>query len=1058
MSHKNSTNTIRNFYNQINAIQRSIKSINYQKLIIQNKYTSKFKSISDGINNLSQIQVKIQEHTGQKDVPKKVYILDSESPKQWKENLSEYILDVFSYLKLNPRLIAKITQSCKDSRTQKTLSSFIHNNFFQSPILGKSVDDEYLIIITNLLYNNLRNINSFDDFKNIIHGENILTYLFENYFSNFEISIYFSNILSSALSRLEKEVLNFEYDAESIRKKNINEFNSELTNKNLEHQIGIEKLYSFKGYFNDKNKDYALYNIIQNVKYSNSYPDLNKIKEAFLAEKFGICLPEIEALITETNDESLICYYKNLLDKGGNNKLFYSTMNIKNFINNLHNSSNIIEFYNKNTCIIISIIEEILDNIIKSFHLIPESIKYICNIVNNIITKKQDKSFNQLEKSQIIIEIFMNLFLKKAFLNPSVITLLNKGHLRKTNFENIKQIWKVIDHLVRGELFENENEKDFTYFNSFIIKTMPKILQISKFFETNVKLPSFVTNEITSLINNQANNLIGSYSFYKENPQEFIQAMSFYATTSEIIAITSLLEQFCNSDLINNSNPDVQKIVYSNNCIKSYIFFLKELATYNRKKKIKVSYFFSKIESSSIINNAALSTNDPNSTFCVQGSFQNIKKYLSELLLILQTFSYNIFEQYNISSISDFINNLEFIFQNPSCLLIDRILTEKTVQYLIHEHNLLSDDDKNLMEKTLLNDITEAIKVKLSYDNFLYLSYLQDKIALIQKKNKELSLLVNLYEDSFFSLISTTVIELYQFPYVILQGKKQEDLQILKATHKKAKKAKPEFSAKTIKEFCDLFKTISLATIFPEKDYEIYNQKLSKAGIPLQIQSYIESIKEEFKAINISDMFYKLTNINLPSFNENYFTKCKEIMIEKLINYFFERISSIIYFSNIGNVDQNLIKINEKLKLLKPYHCGYTFDAVQQGFIEKTFYCKTMLKELKTPKSILNYFLNLDNLMRQYYHFYDPIKFRPLFYLITKLNVENLHSIILYIETYYSSFQNENEKAMFEKIKECEKCLNDIDVSSLNSSDNQEEFDKCIIKALNFKNIKSSIK
>lgn len=78
----------------------------------------------------------------------------------------------------------------------------------------------------------------------------------------------------------------------------------------------------------------------------------------------------------------------------------------------------------------------------------------------------------------------MNLFFKKAFLNPSVFALLNKGHLRKTNFENIKQIWKVIDHLVRGELFENENEKDFTYFNSFIIKTMPKILQISKFFET----------------------------------------------------------------------------------------------------------------------------------------------------------------------------------------------------------------------------------------------------------------------------------------------------------------------------------------------------------------------------------------------------------------------------------------------------------------------------------------------------------------------------------------------------------------------------------------------
>ena len=190
------------------------------------------------------------------------------------------------------------------------------------------------------MYNNLRNISSFNDFKNIIHGTNILTYLFDNYYSNFEISNYFSNILSSALSKLEQETLNFEYDAESFKKKNSNEINSELTNKNLEHQIGIEKLYSFKGNSTDKNKDYTLYNTIQSVKYPNSCPDFNKIKEAFLAEKFGICLTDIEQLITETNDNSLICYYKNLLDKSNNNKLFYSTMNIKNFINNLPNSSN----------------------------------------------------------------------------------------------------------------------------------------------------------------------------------------------------------------------------------------------------------------------------------------------------------------------------------------------------------------------------------------------------------------------------------------------------------------------------------------------------------------------------------------------------------------------------------------------------------------------------------------------------------------------------------------------------------------------------------------------
>ena len=83
----------------------------------------------------------------------------------------------------------------------------------------------------------------------------------------------------------------------------------------------------------------------------------------------------------------------------------------------------------------------------------------ICNIVYNIITKKQDKSFNELEKSQIVIEIFMNLFFKKAFLNPSVFALLNKGHLRKTNFENIKQIWKVIDHLVRENYLKMKMKK-----------------------------------------------------------------------------------------------------------------------------------------------------------------------------------------------------------------------------------------------------------------------------------------------------------------------------------------------------------------------------------------------------------------------------------------------------------------------------------------------------------------------------------------------------------------------------------------------------------------------
>ena len=100
MTNKDSANNLRNFYNQFGAIQRAIKSINYQKSVIQNKYSSMLKSISDGINVLSQLQVKIQEHTEQGDIPKKMYMLDNESPKKWKDNLSEYILDVFSYLKI----------------------------------------------------------------------------------------------------------------------------------------------------------------------------------------------------------------------------------------------------------------------------------------------------------------------------------------------------------------------------------------------------------------------------------------------------------------------------------------------------------------------------------------------------------------------------------------------------------------------------------------------------------------------------------------------------------------------------------------------------------------------------------------------------------------------------------------------------------------------------------------------------------------------------------------------------------------------------------------------
>lgn len=111
---------------------------------------------------------------------------------------------------------------------------------------------------------------------------------------------------------------------------------------------------------------------------------------------------------------------------------------------------------------------------------------------------------------------FYNLFVP-IFNNPSTGALINNFIISGNTTHNLNIISYIILQLVSGNFFKNNLKNgDFTFFNRFFIKEIPKLFMLLEEL-TKVELPPFIEKFVNDELPQDY-----KYDYFKENPDQLM--------------------------------------------------------------------------------------------------------------------------------------------------------------------------------------------------------------------------------------------------------------------------------------------------------------------------------------------------------------------------------------------------------------------------------------------------------------------------------------------------------------------------------------------------------
>ena len=503
---------------------------------------------------------------------------------------------------------------------------------------------------TNILYFIIKSLTRKADIRNFLCSilvENILKlegnrkYLSPDVFSKNNLDDAFqesdkdeNKCKSNAVKILKKYTLSGEIDSKIKMKYPFNEkinLNRACTNinENNKYEKNMENLDKIKenNIINEENeinncekdnseKEENLFNPYLMLKNGSNYNlkgfnldqffENNNASSEFIKKK----LDEYEHY-SKTNPINLaMVEYLNLLLKNINNNSnknlekdeIYSTsklikvlkiIKIKEDEKEKDNSFNkIIEMIKSNYKKIIEIIDNIIEKLDENITSVPFTIKCISNIIEQILKCKYSKnSLPNYQKYIFKSNFFIGNILLSCIIDRDYNGIITSDVTSKITTKNLKIIYDILDKLLSGKLFTNDNSSYlfFTLFNKYIILTIPKIFNIIDKIEKKFKLPDLIQRLINTLtdkkvINKRLNDFEYDYFFEKNN--EDIQYQSVCFNLQIIGLLSSLINEIkIKENYINNLTNEKDKIILLKFCDYKNEFFDNYNNTRNNENK-----------------------------------------------------------------------------------------------------------------------------------------------------------------------------------------------------------------------------------------------------------------------------------------------------------------------------------------------------------------------------------------------------------------------------------------------------------------------------------------
>ena len=605
------------------------------------------------------------------------------------------VKDFFKILRSSPELMYKILTKAEPKDLNSSFVYFISNNFFNNILSSRTYSEEFLLIITHLLYDQISSLKKISDFSKLFENSNIFILLkgikyqkdvrtfydlvFKDIIEEYENSEYNMRPLEFKIDNIigfiieQESSLNEEFNNSEIDKKK--EIEKKINNENNE----LNRMFKMK-FSNVEDNSYNNSSFLYN--YDNENDERNN-NDSFDGKKFltkyliEIYKKDLIKKLEEESKEIIKDYIRELLESMGTNENFYGNSQILDSIQKSNDTERILYNYQKNFFIVIEIISKIIKKINECFELIPYNIKYLCKIIT-ISLKKKFKGITNIEIYKYMGEFFFGFLFQLFFLEPDYGSLITSIIISKETKKNLGKIFNIWKKLVSFKLYSNDKEYgNYTPFNWFFLDSIHDIFNIcEKILDFNLpdSLIDYENNSNNNRINNigkdnldESTRIVNNYTFPKNS------SFYSYSICYNIYNLTTLLNIIKNNSNYIFENKTIRneisefEIIYKN--IKEKKNILKKLKTGDEQTVnyyIYYEIFYSKkfqdilfktIKQDDIFNLKEIK--DPqNDEQIYLNKIIRIKNLLTDLLFKSENLSNINFNNQNIEK-----NNLEQIIQ-----------------------------------------------------------------------------------------------------------------------------------------------------------------------------------------------------------------------------------------------------------------------------------------------------------------------------------------------------------------------------------------------------------
>ena len=450
-------------------------------------------------------------------------------------------------------LMLKLIENIDNSKEINLLAPFLCHFFYENFYMESTEQEEMIYIIYLLLEKEIDNL--------ITPGEN--TFLSESFISAFlsqmcnryEIKNYIDIILNELICNLEELHSEFYFLEISRSLKNArHEDIYEITPEGFLMQKVQQEVNSN---ISSTNTSKSLPSLDENEPDSSKKSLPNNFSNSFLLKILPI---EVGVNI---NEKFLMGIYKKEENKIIKDFILKQIKKIRNSYNkNIYDSYQLFEFLikkkktSKNSIIYfregVKVIQKFIDQLLSNLEddtIIPNSIKIICKFIY-ILTKKKFKQITKIELNNFVGRFLFDKLILPFLKNPDLSEASKSKILGMQTRRNLINIYLVFKNLVKGELFNYEQNINMVVFNKFIIDNYYRINNIiDKILDVEIpeKLKrlseQFYKNDDFILDNSKRSEEEINYDYFKENPNDFMQHKSICFSLKELYLFHNIVRR-----------------------------------------------------------------------------------------------------------------------------------------------------------------------------------------------------------------------------------------------------------------------------------------------------------------------------------------------------------------------------------------------------------------------------------------------------------------------------------------------------------------------------------